>query len=292
LSAIKLAAREQALRTDLVEGLSSNGTRVVDVQISRASQQLGRWRLREVSRLLRAAIVIDDLGQNPRAADQLLEMPYPVTFSVLPHLQYSSETAEQAHRAGHEVMLHLPMEAEPGAAVMRSDGVIRVGMPQREVTKIVESDLASVSYVRGVNNHQGSRATADPDLMFAVMRTLAQHHLFFVDSRTTVDTVAFDEARQAGVPTFFRSVFLDDEANVSCTLAQLDRLRRLVQEQGAALAIGHPHPSTLAALKQYLPQLEREDIQLVPASELVRLPEAARLLPPRHVAHKGEGSSQ
>ena len=290
LSGIKRAAHAQSLVTDIKVEHSPGGLRLAEIQVTKGNQTAGKWRLREVPRLFRAAIVIDDLGQNRKTTDQLLEVPYPITFSILPHLQYSRETAQEAHRAGHEVMLHLPMEAEAGASAIQADGIIKVGMPERQVEQLLKADLASVAYVRGVNNHQGSRATTDPRLMLAVMRTLAQHHLFFVDSRTTVDTVAFDEARRAGVPTFFRSVFLDDKADVSYTLGQLEQLRRVVKQRGAALAIGHPHPSTIIALRRYLPQFERDDIQLVPASELVRLPEVARLTPPRRMAQTSGGS--
>lgn len=280
LSAFKQAAAERSVGASIHEENSPGGLRVVNIQVALNGQAIGNWRLREVPQLLRAAFVIDDLGQNLGAAGQLLKLSYPIAFSILPNLPHSKQTAEEVHRAGHEVMLHLPMEPGNRAPLISGDGVIRVGMSDAEVARILEADLASVNYVRGVNNHQGSRATADPRLMLALMRILAQHRLFFVDSRTTTDTVAFDEARRAGVPTFFRSVFLDDEANTSYVLGQLARFHRVVKSQGAALAIGHPHPSTIAALEQYLPQLERDDIRVVPVSELVRLPETTRLRPP------------
>ena len=140
--------------------------------------------------------------------------------------------------------------------------------------------MAAVPYARGANNHMGSRATADRALMTAVMKALAQRRMYFVDSRTSVNTVAFDVARSVGVPTFYRSVFLDDTETPGYTLGQLRQLCRVARRQGAALAIGHPYPTTLAALRQFLPEFEREDIQLVPASELARSLEVARLSPP------------
>jgi polysaccharide deacetylase 2 family uncharacterized protein YibQ len=212
--------------------------------------------------------------------DELIALNYPISFSVLPGLQLSRETAAAAHRAGLEVMLHLPMEPQPGAAAVSRSGVIRTGMPDSEVAGIVDADLKELSYAIGVNNHQGSRATGDPRLMFALMKMLAQHRLFFIDSRTTANTVALDEARNAGVPAFFRSVFLDDTLDVGYTLGQLDKLIRVATVEGAALAIGHPHQTTIDALRQYLPEFERHDVQLVPASELVHLPQTERLKPP------------
>ncbi|HUY12960.1 MAG TPA: divergent polysaccharide deacetylase family protein, partial [Terriglobia bacterium] len=134
------------------------------------------------------------------------------------------------------------------------------------------------------NNHMGSQATADPVLMQAVMTVLASRHLFFIDSRTTAETVALDVARRTGVPAFYRSVFLDDSQNVNYTLGQLRQFCDAVKRQGAAIAIGHPYPTTLAALVRFLPEFDREEIELVPASRLARSPEFARLSPP-HIHH-------
>jgi hypothetical protein len=153
-------------------------------------------------------------------------------------------------------------------------------MSRFEVQRIIDSDLASVPQAAGVNNHMGSRATADPHLMAAVMKSLAGHHLFFVDSRTTAASVAFEAARRQGLPAFYRSVFLDDTQSVPYTLAQLRQFRRVLEDQGAALAIGHPYPSTIAALAKFLPELVGYDVELAPASQLLQLPEVARLKPP------------
>jgi polysaccharide deacetylase 2 family uncharacterized protein YibQ len=240
-----------------------------------------RWRIREVSHIWRAAIIIDDLGQDVHAAQQLLELPYPLTFSVLPRLEYSRAVAEQIHRAHREVMLHLPMQPRPGSAVPPGQDAVQVGMTPDEVARVIQDALASVPFAAGANNHMGSRATADPRLMSEVMTVLAQQHLYFIDSRTAPDSVALDEARRAGLPAFYRSVFLDDEQTVPYVLGQLQRFRRIVEEQGTAVAIGHPHSATIQALRAFLPQLEQSDIELVPASRVVSLPEIARLSPIR-----------
>jgi polysaccharide deacetylase 2 family uncharacterized protein YibQ len=259
-------------------GTDNGRARELQVTLARAGQAIGTWRIREVPRICRAAIVIDDLGQDMQRTRAVLALPYPLTFSVLPHLPASRETSAAAARAGREVMLHLPMEPigdrmNPGA------GAILVGMRAPEVARIVDADLESVPNASGVNNHMGSRATSDPALMAAVMKRLASRRMYFIDSRTAPSTVAFDAARQAGIPAFYRSVFLDDTETVDYTLGQLRAFRSVVERQGTALAIGHPHPTTIAALERFLPELERDDIELVPASELVRLPEVARFSP-------------
>jgi polysaccharide deacetylase 2 family uncharacterized protein YibQ len=280
MAALQHEAEKNHLECAINESRTKVGWRVADIRLLRYGKQVSRWKLDEVRRILHAAIIIDDLGGNLEAARQLLALPYPLTFSVLPHLRDSAETAEEARRAGHEVMLHLPMEPEAGSHVSPGKGEIRIGMTSFEVEYILQSDLASVPHAVGVNNHMGSRATADPRLMTTVMRSLAGHHLYFVDSRTTAASVALEAARQQGLPSFYRSVFLDDTETVPYTLGQLRQFRRVLEEQGTALAIGHPYPTTIAALAKFLPQLESDDVQLAPASRLMQLPEVARLKPP------------
>ena len=278
------ALEEQAGREGLAAKTGvSNGQlamRLADVRLTRGRDRAGRWLVREVPRLRHAVIVIDDLGQDLEAARKLLSFPYPLTFSVLPHLRHSTETAEEAHRAGREVMLHFPMEPLPNAPVGPGEGEIKVGMSPAEVARILNQNLATVPYARGTNNHMGSRATADPALMAKVMRLLDERHLYFVDSRTTGATVGLDAARRMGIPAFYRSVFLDGTETVPYTLGQLREFRRVIEKQGVAIAIGHPYPTTLTALESFLPELERADIRLLPASQLLHLPEVASLTPP------------
>ena len=280
LSAARDAAARQGLALRTQTRPSRNGLRDVDARFTLGRQVIARWNFREAARIYRAAIIIDDMGNDLGAARKLLALPYPLTFSVLPDLEHSARTADEAFAQGREVMLHLPMEPEAGARALPGPGEIKVGMTRGQVERIVESDLGSVPHAVGVNNHMGSRATADAALMAAVMRVLAARRLFFVDSRTTAQSRALDAARRLDVPAFYRSVFLDDTETVEYSLGQLRLFRREVEEKGAAIAIGHPHPTTIAALERFLPELERDGIELVPASELVRLPEVAHLSPP------------
>lgn len=266
------------LKTSAVN--AGGGLHGVDLSVTQRGQRIIQIHLREVSRLLRAAIVIDDMGNDAEAARKLLALDYPLTFSVLPGLRYTRETAQEAHRRGLEVMLHLPMEPEPGAHASPGEGAILVGMNTAEVQRVVRNDLASVPYAAGVNNHMGSRATKDAALMAEVMRVLADHQLYFIDSRTTAATVALEAARRQGLPAFYRAVFLDDTETVPYTLGQLREFRHRVEKEGVALAIGHPHATTIAALAKFLPELDQADIELVAPSQIVRLPEIARLDPP------------
>lgn len=283
LSAIEAQARKESFAVSVRTAQEKNRRRLAEVRVSSGNEPLDRWRLREVPRLRRAAILVDDLGQDLEAARKILQMAYPLTLSVLPDLRFSARTAEEAHGAGREVMLHLPMEPESASLANPGPGAIEVGMGSDEVERIIESDLATVPHAAGVNNHMGSRATADTTLMAEVMEALQARRLYFIDSRTTAATTALNAARRRGIPAFYRSVFLDDTPSTAYTLDQLRRFRSVVEEQGAGLAIGHPYPTTFTALAEFLPSLERDDIQLVSASELVRLPQAA-LLSPRNSA--------
>jgi len=216
----------------------------------------------------RLAIILDDLGNDRAAAEAIFALPYPLTISVLPNHAHSVEIAEEAHRRGYQVMLHLPMESiGQGKPESRE---LRPGMSSKEVSALVNGFLRTVPDVAGVNNHQGSQSTADVALMDELMPVLRERRLFYIDSRTTAATVAYDAARRAGVQSGFRNVpFLDDVAEVSAVRKQLRLALREAVEKSEAIAIGHPHPATLKALSEVLPEAQTQQIRLVFASDLV-----------------------
>ena len=220
---------------------------------------------KEVARL---AIIIDDLGSDRGAAEAVFALGYPLTISVLPNHEHSLDIANEAHRRGFQVMLHLPMQSV--AKETPEVRELRPGMPASEVAAMVDQFLQNVPDAAGVNNHQGSQATADAALMDELMPVLRDRHLFYVDSRTTAATVAYDTAQDFGVLSAFRNVpFLDDVAEVTAVRKQLDLALRGAREKGDAVAIGHPHPATLEALREVLPHAEERGVRLVPASEVV-----------------------
>jgi polysaccharide deacetylase 2 family uncharacterized protein YibQ len=187
---------------------------------------------------------------------------------VLPNRPHSVDIAEDAHRRGYQVMLHLPMESVGNGKPESQE--LRPGMSAGDVSALVNQFLRDVPDVAGVNNHQGSQSTADIGLMDKLMPVLRDHRLFYIDSRTTAATVAYDSARREGVRSAFRNVpFLDDVAEVSAVRKQLQRALRGAREKGEAVAIGHPHSATLAALNEILPQAKAQGVRLVFASDLV-----------------------
>jgi len=215
------------------------------------------------------AIILDDLGNDRETADAVFALHYPLTISVLPYHAHSTEIAEEAQRRGLEVMLHLPMHAVANETPEAHQ--LEAGMSGEEVARALGGMLESVPTASGVNNHEGSLATTDAKLMGELMPLLKQRDLFFVDSRTTAATVAFETAEHAGVRSGFRNVpFLDDVQDVAAIRKQLELAMRGAKEKGAAIAIGHPHAETLRALKEELPRAEAEGVRLVLVSELVK----------------------
>jgi polysaccharide deacetylase 2 family uncharacterized protein YibQ len=216
----------------------------------------------------RLAIILDDLGNDRSAADTIFALKIPITMSVLPNHPHSLEIAKEAHRRGYQVMLHLPMQSVGNERPELQE--LHSGMSAHDVAALVDRSLQGVPNVVGVNNHQGSQSTADAALMDELMPVLRQHKLFYVDSRTTTATVAYDEAQRLGVRSGFRNVpFLDDVAEVAAVRRQLQRALRGAHEKGAAIAIGHPHPATLQVLREVLPQAKSQGVALVFVSELV-----------------------
>ena len=216
----------------------------------------------------RLAIILDDLGNDRAAAEAIFAMPYPLTISVLPNHPHSVEIAQEARRRGFQVMLHLPMESMRNEQPEAQE--LRPGMSAADVNVLLADLLQAVPEVAGVNNHQGSQSTADFTLMDELMPVLRQHNLFYVDSRTTAATVAYDSAQRLGVRSGFRNVpFLDDVAEVGAVRKQLQLALRGAQRKRDAIAIGHPHAATLQALRDVLPEAKAQGVRLVFASEVV-----------------------
>ncbi len=216
----------------------------------------------------RLAIIIDDVGSDPTAVDAIFALPYPLTLSVLPDHPRSTAIAEEAHRRGYQLMLHLPMESQANESPEPRE--LRVGMPLSDVSNLLGEMLQSVPYAVGVNNHQGSLATSDRRLMAELMPLLRARSLFFIDSRTTAATVAYNTAEREGVHSGFRNVpFLDDIPLESAVRHELEIAIHDAKEKGEVIVIGHPHPETLRVLRELLPRLPSQGVELVYVSALV-----------------------
>nr|WP_255705607.1 MULTISPECIES: divergent polysaccharide deacetylase family protein [unclassified Ectothiorhodospira] len=214
------------------------------------------------------AIVIDDLGNDPREARRTVALPGPLTVAVLPHTPQAHNAALWAHQRGHEVMLHLPMEADNGHDP--GPGAILRHMTEYETRDTVREALASVPYVRGVNNHMGSRLSREAHHLAWVMAEVSHTDpaLYFVDSRTHAQTLVRHVSTWAGLPSTQRDVFLDAKPHdADFVRKQVKRLSRLARLRGYALGIGHPYPATLEVLEAMLPELQAQGIRLVTVSD-------------------------
>lgn len=216
----------------------------------------------------RLAIIIDDCGQYPETERGFVGLPIALTLSVLPDVRYGHAIAREAAEVHKGVMLHLPMETLSG--MDPGPGKITTAMDDAAIAEQVQHDLDDVPLATGVNNHEGSKATADPRVMEDVARILARDARFFIDSRTTAKSVARQIAGEHGIPTASRDVFIDNRADETYTAAQLRRAAAIAHREGTAIAIGHPRPTTLAAVRAMIPELHADGIEFVLASDLVR----------------------
>jgi len=217
------------------------------------------------------AIIIDDMGNSLEDLEEICGFSQPITISVLPLSPYAEETARVAHENGLEVMLHLPGESLNHQEGNDSTaGLIRSGMSWEDIQALVEESIARVPFIQGVNNHMGSKITQEEAVMRPILETLQRHDLFFLDSRTTADSIAFDLARKMGLRSANRNVFLDSSVGVEFSKKKLIELIRLSQKTGQAIGIGHPFPETLQALREGLPLLAGYDVKPVFVSEIIR----------------------
>ncbi|HEO71454.1 MAG TPA: divergent polysaccharide deacetylase family protein, partial [Candidatus Hydrogenedentes bacterium] len=212
----------------------------------------------------RVAIIVDDGGYGGPVTETILALDAALTLSILPDAPEAEETARRAAERGFEIMLHMPMEA------CNVPGQLRIAMTSEEVAERIAEALEHVPGAAGVNNHAGSTFTADIEAMARFMAAIKPHHLYFIDSRTTVDTCAYDAAKRQGVRAASRSVFLDNKSSADYIGKQFAQLVALAQEQGEAIGIGHFRSATAKVLPQLLATLKEQGVSLVHASELAR----------------------
>ena len=216
---------------------------------------------------IRVAVVIDDLGHDVADLRPLEALGVPVTYSVLPYEDQTPEVVAELRRRHAEMLLHLPMEPKNGQNP--GPGALLQGMGDDELREKTEAALKAVPGVVGVNNHMGSLLSAEEGPMNAVLGVLAARGLFFLDSRTSAESVGYKVALGLGIPAAERQVFLDGEATPEAIHAQFQRLLALARTKGSAIAIGHPHPETLAALTREIPKAKAEGFEFVPVSYLL-----------------------
>lgn len=215
------------------------------------------------------AIVIDDMGIDKGRTARITALPGPITASFLTYAADLKKQAGEARRAGHELMMHVPMQ--PKGTIDAGPDVLRVGMAQEEIQRRMTEYLGRLDGIVGINNHMGSAFTEHADGLRPVMQALKEHNLFFLDSKTSGRSVGSKVAAEAGIPTIDRNVFLDHEETSAFVTRQLAETEAIARKHGYAVAIGHPKDVTIKGLSQWLPTLSEKGFVLVPLSTLVRM---------------------
>jgi hypothetical protein len=219
---------------------------------------------------------MDDLGRSIADVERLLALGVPLGYAVLPWERRTAEVvarlAEARSEGRVEILCHLPMEG--GAGANPGPNAIVEELSAGRISQLTREALDALPGAVGVNNHMGSRITDDPVAMAAVLEVVAARGLFFLDSRTTAATVAYDLARARSIPAARRDVFLDEDPDPAAVEAEFDRLLELAREKGAAIAIGHPHEVTLAMLERRIPEARAVGFEFVPLSFLVERSES------------------
>lgn len=227
-------------------------------------------------RVPKVAIILDDIGYDLVAAQQFMALDTHLTYSVLPHGPYSRSLAAQARAQGHEIMLHLPMEPTEFPAIDPGPGALLSRMSPDELISTLQLNLDMIPGLSGVNNHMGSNMSTSPEQMRQIFSILKKHDLYYIDSRTTSQTVARSSAALLRLRFAERDIFIDHHEEEPFIRVQLDKLIKRAQRQGYALGIAHPHAITYRVLADYLPRL-KEAVELVPASKVVAAYMQARL---------------
>jgi polysaccharide deacetylase 2 family uncharacterized protein YibQ len=214
-------------------------------------------------------LILDDVGFDHQPLATAMTIDPNVNFAVLPNGARSTEFVATLHDRGFELLCHLPMEPEGFPRISPGDGAVLTSMSDAEVAEATRANIGAIRYARGVNNHMGSRATADRRVMTDVLGALPKG-MYFIDSKTTGNSLAGNLARSMRVKTASRNVFLDDKQDVAAIRRQLAELAQTAQSRGIAVGIGHMYPTTVRVLTEDAPKLRAEGFRFVRASEAVK----------------------
>ena len=219
----------------------------------------------------KVALIIDDMGYSLDAIYDILSLQEPITVAIIPFSPLGEQTAQIAYQNDLEILLHLPLESINNTEANNGiEGIISTDMSEQEIIALVEENLDQVPHISGVNNHMGSKVTPDASVMHTILQRLKQRDLFFIDSRTTAKSVAYDVALQLGIPTAQRHVFLDNDLDENTIREKLMELFTLAQDRGEAVGICHPLPETIKVLKESFHLAKEYGVKPVFISEIVR----------------------
>lgn len=231
------------------------------------------------------SLVVDDLGYSFEQARQVLNLPGNHTYAIIPDTTYSQKIARYAHENGREVILHMPMQSS--VDLIMESSALHDDMTEQEITEGVSNMISEMPYIKGINNHMGSKLTEMDYIMRPVMETIKQHNknFYFLDSRTTPLSKAYQQALKAGIPSLKRDVFLDfDRDNTESLTFQFDLWLKKADKNGHAVAIAHPYQSTIELLQQKLAEAA-EKFNFMTISQLIQFQQQETTSWPRYLSH-------
>ena len=216
------------------------------------------------------SIIIDDIGYHTNPDKGMIELPGALSYAFLPHAPHTKKLAKLAHSLNKEIILHAPMQAMDETKNL-GPGSLTLHMTEEQFTETLRKSLEAVPHAKGINNHMGSLLTRHPGHMLWLMREMNRHgDLYFVDSKTTSESIAQTVANENNVPNLTRDIFLDAERSEEFVNKQFDRMLKIARIRGYSVGIAHPYPETLKVLKKRLLELDDENIRLVPISEILK----------------------
>lgn len=217
------------------------------------------------------AVVIDDFGNGMNGTAEMMKLPIKITAAIMPFMPTTKQDAEEAHKHGHDVIVHMPMEPNKGLRKWLGPGALTTDLSDEDVRRRVENAIDDVPYAIGMNNHMGSKVTADERMMRIVLGVCKERGLFFLDSRTTYKTVVPKIAAELGVPIVSNDVFLDDVYTVQHISKQISVLRKHLESHVSCITIGHVGPPgkfTASVLQQSIPVMQ-PNVQFVKLTALI-----------------------
>jgi hypothetical protein len=218
----------------------------------------------------RVAIIIDDMGSSKRRARELINLDAPITLSFFPLSRNSRKLAQEASEKGKEVILHMPMEPHGFPGINPGKGALLMSMADGELHRQIHENLEAIPFIKGVNNHMGSRFMEDDKRVSILIEELRGRNLFFLDSRTTPKTVGYRIAKKMGIKTGQRDVFLDNSSyNEAEIRKNISALAKIAKTEGKAIGIGHPHPATIKSVREMIPKLKKRGVEIVPLSQIM-----------------------
>jgi polysaccharide deacetylase 2 family uncharacterized protein YibQ len=224
---------------------------------------------KKVKKVGEVAIIIDDVGWNLSIIKEIEKINKPLTLSILPKAPYSKKILDELKDKNYELMLHLPLEPSPPSQCL-DKGLIKVDMNEEEIKEVFEDDVKEfLPYVKGINNHMGSLYTMNEEKMRILLENIKEKNLFFVDSLTNSKSCGYKIAKELGIKTGKRDVFLDISNDPENINKKIDELLEIAKEKGSAIAIGHAKKETINILKERISDFDENGIKIVPVSKLL-----------------------